>query len=254
MSSPILTEPVAVQAPPPANPPARRSCVVIEDKACIPAWVDDLESFRRWAHSYEFPERGSFSYLNGEIWVDLSMEELFSHNQVKGEFTAVLGAIAKLLHLGYFICDRMLLTNPAANLSTEPDGCFGFWETVKSGRLRFVPGVHGGYMELEGTPDMVLEVVSGGSVKKDTVRLHELYWRAGITEYWLVDARAESLRFDIFRHTKDGYAPAEAQDGWLFSTVFGHAFRLIKETDPLGYPLYRLQRRSPEPSTATNAQ
>ena len=253
MSVPTLTEPVAVQTSPPDTQPARRCNIIIEDKTCIPAWVDDLESFRRWAHSDEFPEHGSFSYLNGEIWVDLSMEELFSHNQVKGEFTAVLGAIAKLLQLGYFICDRMLLSYPTVNLSTEPDGCFCFWETVKSGRLRFIPGAQGGYMELEGSPDMVLEIVSRGSVKKETERLRELYWRAGITEYWLVDARGEAPRFDIFRHAKDGYVPTEPQDGWLFSTVFGQAFKLTHETDPLGYPLYKLQRRPLESSTATNA-
>jgi hypothetical protein len=100
MSAPTpLTEPVAVPTRPPESRPARRSRVVIEDKACIPAWVDDLESFRRWAHSDEFPERGAFSYLNGEIWVDLRMEEFFSHNQVKGEFTAVLGAINRAQRL-----------------------------------------------------------------------------------------------------------------------------------------------------------
>lgn len=247
MNAPTLAEPVAVPAPPSA---VRRCSVVIEDNVCIPAWVDDLESFRRWARSHEFPDHGSFSYLNGEIWVDLSMEELFSHNQVKGEFTAVLGAIVKLLQLGYFICDRMLLSHPLANLSTEPDGCFCFWETVKSGRLRFIPGSQGGYIELEGTPDMILEIVSRSSVKKDTERLRELYWRAGITEYWLVDARGESPRFDIFRHWKDGYLPTDAQDGWLPSTVFGHAFKLTQQADPLGYPLYQLQRRAVEQSTS----
>jgi Uma2 family endonuclease len=250
MSSPTLTEPVAVEASLPAAQPARRCSVVIEEKACIPAWVDDLESFRRWARSDEFPERGSFSYLNGEIWVDLSMEELFSHNQVKGEFTAVLAAITKLLQIGYFFCDRMLLTNPAVNLSTEPDGSFCFWETVKSGRLRFIPGVLGGYIELEGSPDMVLEVISRSTEKKDSMRLHELYWRAGITEYWLVDARGELPRFDIFRHTKDGYVATEVQDGWLWSQVFGPALKLTQQADPLGHPQYRLETRSVEPSTA----
>src|SRR5256885_8764701 len=51
-----------------------------------------------------------------------------------------------------------------------------------------------GYLELEGTPDMVLEVVSESSVQKDTKRLRQLYWQAGIREYWLVDARREPDR------------------------------------------------------------
>lgn len=250
MSAPTLTEPVAVQVPVAESQPARRCSVIIEDKACIPAWVDDLESYRRWAHSDEFPEHGSFSYLNGEIWVDLSKEELLTHNQVKGAFAFRVMELLEQNPLGRFVHDRMLLSNLTAGLSTEPDGLFFFWDTQKSGRLRFINGKEKGYMELEGTPDMVLEVISRSSIKKDTERLRELYWRAGITEYWLVDVRGEALRFDIFRHTKDGYVATEPQDGWLFSSVFGQAFKLTQETDPLGYPLYKLQRRLVEPSTA----
>jgi Uma2 family endonuclease len=249
MSAPTLTETARVPASP-ESPPARRCSVIIDEKVCIPASIDDLESFRRWARSDEFPEHGSFSYLNGEIWVDLSMEELLTHNQVKGAFAFRVMDLLEQNPLGRFVHDRMLLSNNAAGLSTEPDGLFFFWETKRSGRLRFIEGKETGYIELEGTPDMVLEVISRGSAKKDSERLRELYWRAGITEYWLVDVRGELLRFDIFRHTKDGYVAAEPQEGWLFSTVFGQAFKLTQQTDPLGYPLYKLQRRSAESSAA----
>jgi Uma2 family endonuclease len=248
MSAPTLTEVQAAQGPAAESKPVRRSDVIIEDRACIPAWVDDLDSFRRWAHSDEFPERGQFSYLNGEIWVDLSMEELFSHNQVKGAFTFTILGLLEQIPSGRFVLDRMLLSNMAANLSTEPDGLFFFWETLKSGRLRLIEGAVEGYMELEGTPDMILEIISRSSVRKDTERLRELYWRGGITEYWLVDARRSSPRFDILRHTKDGYVATEAQDGWLFSAVFGQAFQLTRQTDPLGRPQYKLQARSVEQS------
>jgi len=244
MSAPTLTETSSVQSPPAANTSTRRSSVIIEDKACIPAWVDDLESFRRWAHSDDFPERGWFSYLNGEIWADLSMEELFTHNLVKMEYTTVLASLLRIVQLGYLVSDRMLLSNLAANLSTEPDGLFCFWATVQSGRLRLIEGAKGGYMELEGTPDMVLEIVSRSSVRKDTERLRDLYWRAGIMEYWLVDARGAAPRFDIFRHTKDGYVVTEAQDGWLWSKVFGQGFQLTQQTDPLGHPRYPLLTHS----------
>jgi Uma2 family endonuclease len=251
MSAPTLTESSPVQGPPAANKSPRRSSVIIEDKACIPAWVDDLESFRRWAHSDDFPERGWFSYLNGEIWADLSMEELFTHNQVKMEYTAVLGSLVKAAQSGYLICDRMLLSNKAADLSTEPDGLFCFWATVQNERLRLIEGAKGGYMELEGTPDMVLEIISRSSVRKDTERLRELYWRAGITEYWLVDARGAEPKFDIFRHAKDGYVATEVQDGWLW-TVFGQAFKLIRQADPLGHPQFKLQTRSAAGATANS--
>lgn len=61
--------------------PSPVSAIVIGDKTRIPSWVKDLESFRRWARSDEYPEHGWFSFLHGVFWVDLSMEQLFTHNQ-----------------------------------------------------------------------------------------------------------------------------------------------------------------------------
>ncbi|HEV3257236.1 MAG TPA: Uma2 family endonuclease [Gemmataceae bacterium] len=216
------------------------SAVVIADRVRIPAWVVDLESFRRWARSDEFPDQGRFSYLRGEVWVDLSMEQLFSHNQVKTEYTVVVGGLVKSAHLGYFFSDRPSLSNPAADLSTEPDGLFVSWQTLRSGRVRLVQGAEEGFVELEGTPDMALEIVSPNSVRKDTVVLRELYWRAGVAEFWLVDARGQAPRFEILRHTPEGFVSTEAVDGFLPSAVFGKAFQLTQEADALGHPQFTL--------------
>src|SRR4051812_15201215 len=92
----------------------------------------------------------------------------------------------------------MLLSNVAADLSTVPGGLFVSFAALREGHVRQVPGRHAGVVELEGTPEMVLEVVSDSSVEKDTVRLPELYRRAGIPEFWRVDARGE-LRFEVLR-------------------------------------------------------
>ncbi len=233
-----------IQTPALPREAVRRSAVVIEDKVSIPGWVDDLESFRRWARSGDMPEHGWFSFLNGEVWVDLSPEQLFSHNQVRAEFTVVLGGLAKTEGKGYFFSDNTLFSNPDADLSTEPDALFASYDSVSSGRVRWVEGAEEGYVEVEGTPDMVLEVVSKSSVRKDTATLRELYWRAGVREYWLVDARGESPQFDILRHTAEGYVAAEAQEGWLLSEVFGREWRLTQQTDPLGHPQYTLAARA----------
>jgi Uma2 family endonuclease len=212
--------------------------------ARIPAWVNDLESYRRWARSAEFPERGRYAYLDGEMWVDPSMEQVFSHNQVKGELAFTIMAVNKNRTLGRFFPDRISLSHPGAGLSADPDGVFALRETFRSGRLRLIEGIEEGFVELEGTPDMALEIVSTGSVRKDTVVLRDLYWRADIPECWLVDARGRSPRFDILRHTPKGYVAARRQGGWLHSRVFGEDFRLTRGTDPLGQPLFALLVRS----------
>jgi Uma2 family endonuclease len=90
---------------------------------------------------------------------------------------------------------------------------------------------------------MVLEVVSASSEEKDTVVLRDLYWRAGVKEYWLVDPRGDDLAFDILRHGAKGYATARKQGGWLKSAVFGRSFRLTREVDRTGLPACTLAVR-----------
>src|SRR4051794_21373212 len=96
--------------------------ILFEEKVRIPPGLGELEAFRRWARSDQFPRRGRFAFLRDELWVDLSPEQAFTHNQVKAEFSEVLHGSAKAQALGYFFVDRMLLSNPDVGLATEPDG------------------------------------------------------------------------------------------------------------------------------------
>ena len=175
---------------PPATALPARSNVFISENIAIPGSINDLDSYRKWAISDDYPQSGWVSYLDGVITVDPSMEELFTHNQVKNAFAVAITVLLGPSPAGMFVADRMLLSCPAANLCTEPDGLFFFWQTVKSGRLQFIEGTDG-IIELLGTPDMTLEVVSKNSVGKDSKRLRELYWKAGILEYWLVDTTVQ---------------------------------------------------------------
>ena len=42
----------------------------------IPLWVTDLSSFRRWAEAEDFPDKATVCYLAGEVWVEMSKEQL----------------------------------------------------------------------------------------------------------------------------------------------------------------------------------
>jgi Uma2 family endonuclease len=218
--------------------------IVLDDQVVhIPAWVTDLAAFRRWVRSDEFPEKQRICYLKGEVWVDMSREQFYSHNQVKGEFTIVVGGLVRAKRSGRYIPDGMLLTNPAADLICVPDGSFASNASLRTGRVRLLEGVHEGFLEIEGTPDMVLEIVSASSVVKDTVTLRDLYWQAGMPEYWLVDVRGDRLEFNILRHTPPGYVANRKVGGWIKSAVFGKSFRLTRGLDALGNPEYTLQVR-----------
>jgi Uma2 family endonuclease len=85
-------------------------------------------------------------------------------------------------------------------LSVEPDVTVVLWQSLEAERLREVPepgDSEGDYVELEGPPDLVVEIVSDSSVHKDTKRLPPLYAAAGVPELWRIDARGSDLRFEI---------------------------------------------------------
>jgi Uma2 family endonuclease len=224
-------------------PGANLPTTVVADAGCvrIPPGIVDLTAFRRWLHSGEFPEQGKVCYLRGEVWVDLSMEDFFAHNQVKAEFHRALANLVKAARLGRYVPDGMLVTNVEADLSCEPDGMFVSRHSFDAGKVRLVPGARDNLIELEGTPDMVLEIVSPSSVGKDYDRLRELYWAAGVPEYWLVDAREETLTFDLLKHGPRGYTATRKSGGWVKSAVLGKSFRLVRETDERGEPEFTLE-------------
>lgn len=216
--------------------------IVLADTGAIPGWVHDHASFRKWAASDEFPESGRYGWLDGILWVDVSMERSI-HSLLVMRFAHVLIGISDCKQLGSYWGDRMLLSNLTANLSTEPDGTFATWSSVREGRLRVVGGDSMTGIELVGTPDMVLEIVSPSSVRKDYDELPNLYFETGIAEFWRIDPRGKEIRFDLLRRTANGYRAAREIDGWRKSAVFGASFRLKQTTNPLGEPAYQLESR-----------
>jgi Uma2 family endonuclease len=214
----------------------------LADYVDIPLWVIDRDSFSRWMDSEEFPEWGRLDYIKGQVWIDMSKEQLFTHLSVKNEFNIVIGAMAKREQLGLYFPDGLLLSNVDADFMVKPDAAFAS-HAARKDRVRLLEGKEGGYVEMEGSPDMVLEVVSDSSVRKDTERLRTDYWEAGIREYWLVDARQEPLVFDILRHTPKGYRTTPKKNGWMKSTVFGKSFRLTFRASEYGDPEFTLEVR-----------
>jgi Uma2 family endonuclease len=197
----------------------------VEQPFRIPTTVRDLESFRRWARSDRFPERGRIDYIGGDLEVDMSPEELYTHGTVKSEIGAELHQRIARTELGAVYIDRGRVTCPAAELSVEPDVLVVLWESIDAGRIREIPKKRTTdperMIELEGTADLVVEVISDSSVGKDRRRLPPRYAAAGVPELWLVDVRRE-LRFDLHVLGPDGYQIASPDaEGWVFSPLLG---------------------------------
>lgn len=205
----------------------------------------DLASFRAWAVSPDFPERGRIDFLAGGLEVDMSPEDLHTHGIVKSGIAAVLYGMVVDRGLGEVYIDRARISSPRADLSVEPDVVVVFWETLDSGRLRYIPAASGEadrYIEMEGAPDLVVEVVSNSSERKDLVRLPPLYAAAGIPELWLVDVRKRAVRFEIRSLGPDGYETVRPDaEGWRSSPRLGRRFRLARKEMRPGRWIYRLE-------------
>lgn len=214
--------------------------LVLDDTIRVPAHFGTLDEFRRWTRSADYPDRGLYEFLNGELWVDLSMETLL-HNQIKTAIAIALGGIVLAEQLGRFLSDRMRLVHEDADISVEPDGMFVSHAAVKSKRVCFEEGAES--LEVIGTPDMVLEIVSSHTVRKDTVVLRESYATAGISEYWLVNPLKEPVSFELLRLTSKGYVATRKSGGWVKSAVFGKSFRLVVERADDNLPDVRLLSR-----------
>lgn len=222
--------------------------VIFEEDLLIPAGVSDLVRFRRWTSDESFPERGRIDFVGGTVEVDLSPEDLYTHGAVKTTLTARLYPLIVDSGRGCLFSDSTRVVSPAAGLSVEPDVIAVLWQSLRQGRIREVPSAKAEedrFIELEGAPDLIVEIVSDSSVRKDLERLPRLYAKAGVPELWLTDCRAADLSFEIHVLGPAGYERQPADpEGWRHSLLLGRHVRLVRSRNPLGRWAYDLETRT----------
>jgi hypothetical protein len=156
----------------------------------IPKEAHTLAGFRRWVLSDEVPEKLPVTFLKGEVYVDMSQEEIFHHALVK---TAIAGRMFNLNEdddFGHLFINGVLVTNKAAGVSNNPDMAAIFWRSLAKGLCKYTTRGKRG-VEIVGSPDWLLEIVSDSSVFKDKQQLRQAYHEAGVREYWIIDARSD---------------------------------------------------------------
>jgi len=78
----------------------------------------------------------------------------------------------------------------------EPDLLY-----VSRGRLDIVTGKH-----VRGVPDLLIEIISPGTRRADSIVKRKLYERVGVSEYWAIDPRVNTI--DVHRRRTGIFAPA----------------------------------------------
>jgi Uma2 family endonuclease len=219
--------------------------VLLDLEVEIPT-IRNLAEFRQWAISDAFPERGRIDYIAGRIEVDMSPEDFFTHGTLKTRVATEISDRVEELDLGHTLIAETRISSVPGDVSAEPDVVVITHEAFDAGRVTLVPKASGEpdrFVEVEGGPDLVVEIVSDSSVKKDTKRLPPAYFAAGVRELWLIDARGKELVFQIHRRGESGFEAIQGDaEGYQRSEVLDAAYLLERSRHQRGHWIYRLHQ------------
>lgn len=118
-----------------------------------------------------------------------------NHQFIVGELFAYLREYVKQNQLGRVIISPIdVVISPFAT-PVQPDLLF-----INKDNLGIITKTR-----IEGTPDLVMEVLSPGNIAHDTETKFKAYANAGIKEYWIVDAENCTIQVNVLRGR--AYAP-----------------------------------------------
>jgi Uma2 family endonuclease len=147
-------------------------------------------------------------------WVDGEvisyMPPFYEHQDIVTFLAAILREFVSILNLGEVVVAPFEVKLWPDGPSREPD-LFFFSEKnrEKKTRKRFVGG-----------PDLVVEVVSADSVRRDRVDKFQEYEQAGVREYWLIDPRPNRQQADFYDRDETGlFVPAELDEAGVFHSA-----------------------------------
>ena len=142
-----------------------------------------------------FPDDGMrHELIDGEHYVSPSPN--IRHQGISGSLHLLLGA--------------WLEVHPGGRVFYAPlDVIFSMFDVVEPDLLYLSPAraaeaIKGDFVKV--VPDLVVEILSTGTRKRDETIKHQLYERAGVTEYRLVDPKRE--RILVYCRAGARFAPA----------------------------------------------
>jgi Uma2 family endonuclease len=133
-----------------------------------------------------------YEIIDGDLYMSSAPRPI--HQEIITNLLLLLGAYVRQNKLGKLYPAPIDLILPDAANPVQPDIVFIAQERLNIVHEQFV----------EGAPEMIAEVLSPGSERHDRYRKFELYARAGVREYWLVDP-AGTIEIYVLRG--QAYAP-----------------------------------------------
>ena len=118
----------------------------------------------------------------------------FGHVNVTANLIKIIGSYASINKLGMAFADNFDVHFPDGSLF-RPDFIFVSAEKAK---VLF----ENKNMTLHGVPDMVAEIFSKSTMKRDVGVKKDVYERNGVREYWIIDPWRETIEVYLLRDGK----------------------------------------------------
>lgn len=116
------------------------------------------------------------------------------HNNVVVKLALIIGMHAVTNKLGFVFTDSLDVHFPDGNLF-KPDFMF-----ISAENSKIV--IDNKHKTLHGVPDMVVEIFSRSTMKRDVGIKKDVYERNGVKEYWIIDPWRESIDVYLLRDGK----------------------------------------------------
>ncbi len=134
-------------------------------------------------------------WVDGEIIIH--MPPIYEHQYLAGFLQALLLAFILDFDLGELVVAPFEVKLWPDGPSREPDLAFVHHHNQSSLKRKS--------KRFDGAPDLIIEIVSPGSVRDDRVDKFMEYEQAGVKEYWIIDPRSRRQRVDVYgRHPVTG--------------------------------------------------
>ena len=116
------------------------------------------------------------------------------HSKIVGRMMINIGIHVAVNKLGFTFSDSLDIHFPDGNL-LRPDFAF-----VSAANKKLI--VDDEEATLHGVPDMVAEIFSRSTMKRDTTIKKDVYERNGVKEYWLINPWSESIEVFLLHDGK----------------------------------------------------
>jgi len=149
-------------------------------------------------------------WVDGKV-VTMAPVEL-SHSRIVHFLTRLLGVFVEEHELGEVLGEPYQVRFPLLRRRRMPDLMF-----ISNSNLR-----HLQRMQLEGAPDLIVEVVSPESQTRDRREKFLEYQQMGVREYWIIDPLVKGV--ECYALKRKAYIAMEMTDGRIRSIVLPGLF------------------------------